>query len=239
MCANLEIYNKVRSVPPDATKPIQAGRLKGMTDINPMWRIKTLTEMFGICGFGWRTEIVEQWLADGSEGETVANVKINLFVKHPETGEWSGAIVGIGGAKFTTNETKGVYTDDEAYKKAYTDAISIACKALGVGADVYYSKDSSKYDELPFPEVKNKKAETVKPSAPNPATIQCKIKTREDAKKYKLSDGRLLTDVYKTDRATFMILRDNPPDRDCAEAARLIWEWVQEAQAAKGGVQNA
>jgi len=28
---------------------------------------------------------------------------------------------------------------------AYTDALSVACKALGIAADVYYEKDKSKY----------------------------------------------------------------------------------------------
>ena len=49
---NLELYNAVREVPKEAQKAIGAGRLKGMTDINPMWRIKVLTEQFGICGRG-------------------------------------------------------------------------------------------------------------------------------------------------------------------------------------------
>ena len=49
---NLEIYNVAREVPKEAMKPISGGRLKGMTDINPMWRIKVLTELFGICGIG-------------------------------------------------------------------------------------------------------------------------------------------------------------------------------------------
>ena len=34
---NLEIYDKVRVVPENAQKAIQGGRLKGKTDINPMW----------------------------------------------------------------------------------------------------------------------------------------------------------------------------------------------------------
>jgi hypothetical protein len=49
---NLEIYEKVRAVPQEAQKPISGGRLSGKTDINPMWRIKVLTETFGVCGFG-------------------------------------------------------------------------------------------------------------------------------------------------------------------------------------------
>ena len=55
---NMRIYNAVREVPPEAQKPIAGGRLKGMTDINPMWRLKRLTEMFGPCGLGWRYDIV-------------------------------------------------------------------------------------------------------------------------------------------------------------------------------------
>ena len=38
---------------------------------------------------------------------------------------------------------------DEAYKMALTDAISIACKALGMAADVYFANDRTKYDTQP------------------------------------------------------------------------------------------
>ncbi len=141
---NLELYEKVRSVPEEAKKTITGGRLKDMTDINPMWRIKTLTERFGICGFGWKTEIVRSWLDTGAKGEIIANMQINLYVKY--NCEWSEAIPGIGGSMAVANESKGAYTDDECYKKAYTDALSVACKALGIGADVYFAKDKTKYD---------------------------------------------------------------------------------------------
>ena len=40
---NLEIYERVRSVPAEAQRKINGGRLNGKTDINPMWRIKVLT----------------------------------------------------------------------------------------------------------------------------------------------------------------------------------------------------
>ena len=35
---------------------------------------------------------------------------------------------------------------DEAFKMAYTDAISNAAKALGCGADIWFDKDRTKYD---------------------------------------------------------------------------------------------
>lgn len=151
---NLYIYESARSVPENAQKPIKAGRLKGMTDINPMWRIKKLTEIFGVCGIGWKTQIVRTWLDDGANGEIIANVEILLFIR--DEGEWSEGIPGIGGSKLVAKEREGMYTDDECYKKAYTDAISVACKALGVGADIYwnentkYSGDTQKQNKLTY-----------------------------------------------------------------------------------------
>ena len=58
---NLQIYDLARSVPQDALKTIGAGRLRGMSDINPMWRIMRMTEIFGICGIGWKYTIDKQW----------------------------------------------------------------------------------------------------------------------------------------------------------------------------------
>lgn len=153
---NLELYNKVRNVPQKAQKEIKGGRLKGMTDINPMWRIKTLTEQFGICGIGWKTEIVNKWLDNGANGEIIANVEIKLYVKIQE--QWSDGIPGIGGSKFTSKESNSIYTDDECYKKAYTDACSVACKNLGIGADVYFEKDRTKYDVKPNTEQSGSKS---------------------------------------------------------------------------------
>lgn len=141
---NLDLYNKVRSVPQEATKPIIGGRLKGKSDINPMWRIKTLTEQFGPCGFGWKYTITKQWAETGYNGEVSAFVNIDLYIKMD--GQWSEAIPGTGGSSFVVQEKNGMYTDDECYKKALTDAISVACKAIGMAADVYYANDRTKYD---------------------------------------------------------------------------------------------
>lgn len=141
---NMEIYEKVRSVPKDAQKEIVGGRLKGMTDINPMWRIKMLTEMFGPCGFGWKTEIVNKWLEKGGGEDVACFVEINLYIKVND--QWSEPIPGVGGSSFVTKERNGLYTSDECYKMAYTDAISVACKSLGFAADIYYKNDRTKYN---------------------------------------------------------------------------------------------
>lgn len=142
---NLAIYNAVRSVPDSAKRRIEAGRLKGKTDINPMWRIKALTETFGPCGFGWKYVITDKRLEQGANGEVAAFLDIDLFVK--ADGVWSDAIPGTGGSAFVAKEKNGPYTSDECFKMALTDAISVACKALGFGADVYWEADRSKYDK--------------------------------------------------------------------------------------------
>ena len=142
---NMSIYELVKEVPKNAQKEIQAGRLKGMTDINPMWRIEKLTEVFGPCGIGWYTVITEKWIEEGANGEKCAFVKINLFIK--QDGEWSKPIEGIGGSSFVATQKGCLYTSDECYKMAYTDAISVACKALGFGANIYWGKkNETKYD---------------------------------------------------------------------------------------------
>jgi hypothetical protein len=143
MSENLNLYNSLKEVPGNAKKPIEAGRLKGKTDINPMWRIKALTEQFGPCGIGWKVEILEERLEPAPNGEIAAFVKINLYFKH--NNEWSEAIPGTGGSSFVANEKNGPYVSDECFKMAYTDAISVACKMIGAGASVYWEADQTKY----------------------------------------------------------------------------------------------
>jgi hypothetical protein len=161
---NLEIYNKLKEVPPEAQKKITGGRLNGMTDIKPMWRIEKLTEVFGMCGIGWKAPITNKEIIEGANGEKIAIVDIDLYVK--VNGEWSEAIQGTGGSSFIANESKGLYTSDECFKMAYTDAISVACKSLGMGANVYWG--DSKYNT-------NKQEE---------------ITTKEQAEQYKLTFGK-------------------------------------------------
>lgn len=155
---NLDLYNRVRIVPEEAKKPIKGGRLNGMTDINPMWRIKVLTSEYGPCGIGWFYKPVKKW-TEQAGGETVTFVDIELFIK--VDGEWSQPICGTGGSKLSQNERNGLFVSDECYKMATTDAISVACKQLGIGADVYFGADRTKYDS-PFERVERVRNELKK-----------------------------------------------------------------------------
>lgn len=166
---NMEIYNRVRSVPTEAQKPFSNGRFSG-TDVNPMWRIKTLTEVFGACGFGWYYEILSERCEEHGD-VTISVVDLNLYVRIE--GEWSKPIFGTGGN--TIVSAKGVVSD-EGYKMALTDALGVACKALGVAADVYFERDISKYTEFAKPSVETPERPTqarreTRSAVPKPAEI--------------------------------------------------------------------
>ena len=140
----LSIYEKVREVPKEAQRDFDNGRFKG-TDINPMWRIKKLTELFGACGVGWYYVPLRTWKEELANGEVGVFADIELYIK--QGGEWSKPIFGTGGSMLVqySNRKKCLISNDEAYKMANTDAISVACKQLGMGADVYWQKDRTKY----------------------------------------------------------------------------------------------
>lgn len=143
---NLDLWNQIRTVPEDAKKTIMGGRLKGMTDISPMWRYMELTRHFGPCGFGWKYVVEKLWTENGVDDQVCAFASVNLFLK--KDGEWSEPIPGIGGSMLTAKEKSGLHTSDEAYKMAVTDALSVCCKMLGMGADVYWSQ-VGQYSETP------------------------------------------------------------------------------------------
>lgn len=166
---NMTIYEAHREPPKEALKPITAGRLKGFSDINPMWRIKALTEQFGPCGIGWYYTVDRQWL-EPCGNEVVAFVNISLHIKVDE--EWSQPIFGNGGSKLVAQERSGAFVSDEAYKMAVTDAIGVAAKQLGIAADVYFANDRTKYT-TPAPDDETKsystKAATNKSTENKPA----------------------------------------------------------------------
>lgn len=159
---NLNFYEQLRSVPKEAQKNFDNGRFKG-TDINPMWRIKKMTEVFGPCGIGWYYEVVNRSLERSADSNVIsAFIGINLYIK--VDGEWSKPIYGEGGNNFTTFNRKwsSIDTSDEAYKMALTDALSNATKQLGLGADIWFANDkshSTKYDV----QQENIKADMIKP----------------------------------------------------------------------------
>lgn len=225
MCKeNMELYQVFRKCPLEAQKPITAGRLKGKTDINPMWRLKVLTEMFGPCGIGWTLKIVRTWIESRGidSDEKTANVEIELRYKYKD--QWSEPIPGIGGSMFVEMESKGLHVEDECFKKAYTDAISVACKALGIAADIYFAKDpDSKYQTGDDGSVDTRESMTY-----------------EKALSYVYKDGKYpdktLAEIYKTDIAYINELGNSESTpKEVMEALFVIQQEIKKAREAKKG----
>lgn len=144
-------YEAMRRPPATALRQIQAGDLKGKTDINPQWRYEIMDATFGACGIGWKYEIVKLWDVPCQDGTVLAFAQVNVYTKNGDA--WSDPIPGIGGNTlndmvkgYSQGDPKRPKPNDEGYKMAVTDALSVALKMLGVGADIYMGKwDGAKY----------------------------------------------------------------------------------------------
>lgn len=145
---NLSAWNALARPPKEALKAIKGGRLSGMTDINPTWRLKAMTEVYGPVGTGWWYTI-DGFDTHDMAGEVALLARITLYIAGREHG-----IPGVGGSMLVASEKGGMRLSDEAWKMAVTDALSVAMKALGVGAEVYMGNwDGSKYrNSEPTPE---------------------------------------------------------------------------------------
>lgn len=139
--ANLAIWNTLSRTDPAHTKQFsRAGGFKG-TAIKPIWIVKMLTEQFGACGEGWGMgEPQFHWVP----AEDEALVYCTVACWHTSR---DNVFYGVGGEKVISKRRDGgLFADDEAYKKAFTDAVGNAFKFVGVGADVHMGLfDDSKY----------------------------------------------------------------------------------------------
>lgn len=174
----LKIYKELSQPPKSALREIKAGDLKGKTDINPQWRYEAMTSKFGLVGIGWKYEIQKLWTEPGAKGETLAFAQVAVFVRDPDTKEWSDAIVGIGGSKLVNMFSSGPKSNDEGYKMAVTDAFSTSLKMLGVAADIYAGRwDGSKYRDSSEPQ--KEEANQTKGPAGGPDTKEQRAKINE------------------------------------------------------------
>src|ERR1700743_1396434 len=174
MTDNLRIWSVFEKTNPDDTKSFtRGGGFKG-TAISPISSIKRMTEQFGPCGTGWG-------MYDPTFQVVPAAAEVMVFctvgIWFRDAGAQSQTVYGVGGDKVMTQifekdpkenkegdlETGRFKTypqaSDEAFKSAYTDALTNAFKMLGIGADVHEGKfDNNKYvhdlkEEFSRPEV--------------------------------------------------------------------------------------
>ena len=138
--SNTAIWDTLGKTDPAHTKGFKrAGGFSG-TAIKPIWMIRRLTELFGPVGMGWGYGKPEFQLVPAGEELLVY---CTLEAWHTTD---SNVFYGVGGDKVITKNKYGLSSDDEAFKKAFTDALGNAFKHLGSGADVHMGQfDDSKY----------------------------------------------------------------------------------------------
>lgn len=141
MTDNLEIWNALGKTDPSATKSFKrSGGFSG-TALKPMWILKRLTEKFGPAGIGWGVGKPSFETVHASEGEVLVYCTVSAWHGNKENVLW-----GVGGDKVVGKNKYGLTTDDEAFKKAFTDAVGNAFKSIGVGADIHMGLfDDNKY----------------------------------------------------------------------------------------------
>ena len=137
MKKNMEIWNVLNKTNPNFTKPLPGYGGKKLTTIDPMYQIQMMTEMFGPVGKGWKYNVEYKY----QDGLIFAEVCVQYYEDH----KWYeyGPVCSV---QNLSKKNGGL--DDEAPKKAMTDAMTKAFSHLGMSADVFLGKfDDSKYVE--------------------------------------------------------------------------------------------
>jgi len=146
------------ATPADETKDFKRpGGFSGKS-VSPFYLVKRLTERFGLCGKGWKVKHYETREVKGDNGAVAVYVLLSLLYKEHGDNDWNEVGPHYGGdvaidvkkAERQYKNADGTFNtlevDDEAYKKAYTDAFSKCCSWLGLGGDIHDGMaDGNKY----------------------------------------------------------------------------------------------
>jgi hypothetical protein len=148
-------WKRMSQPPKEVLSKITFGPLEGKHSIDPTWRMLAMTQEYGPVAEGWQYKITDlsyQQVAD----QMMVVVEVGVQVKVNKN--WSTSVPGVGTAMLVRKTGKGPYVDDDALKKALSDALSVCFKAFGVGADVYMGLfDGDKYQRVDQPKEKEKK----------------------------------------------------------------------------------
>lgn len=154
MTDNLEIWNKLKATDPKHTKAFKrAGGFTG-TAVKPIYSVQKMTEEFGPVGIGWGMTEPKFKIVPGVNQEVMVYCTLGVWLKASFADGGGGIFYGVGGDKIVSHVRANEQykrperweNDDEAFKKAFTDALTNAMKHLGMSADVHMGLfDDSKY----------------------------------------------------------------------------------------------
>ena len=137
MKKNMEIWNALNKTNPEFTTKFNKFGGKELTTIDPHYQIQMMTDLFGPVGKGWKYNVEYKY----QDGLVFAEVCVQYYQDH----KWYeyGPVCSV---QNLSKKNGGL--DDEAPKKAMTDAMTKAFSHLGMSADVFLGKhDDSNYVE--------------------------------------------------------------------------------------------
>ena len=135
---NKRIWDKFEITDKKFTKPFKKFG-STLTTIDPMYQIMKMTDTFGPVGQGWTYEAKYTY----TDKNVFSEIKIGWKEEANKEFNWYGPISSVNPLYKSNNSL-----DDEAPKKATTDALTKAMSHLGMSADVFLGKfDGDKYSE--------------------------------------------------------------------------------------------
>ena len=139
---NMRVWKEVAVTDPRHTKVVQKGRK--FTAIDAMYQVQRATEVFGPVGEGWGYDVSYKITSEGLTDPLVPFVSAFVTVWHGKHTNRFGPIMAI--HPLVAVYKSGAVFDDDAPKKALTDALTKALSHLGFSADVFLGKyDDNKY----------------------------------------------------------------------------------------------
>jgi|SRR5882672_4718236 len=217
------IWDSLAKTDPAHTKPFnRSGGFKG-TAIKPIWIVRRLTETFGPCGIGWGS-FEPHYQVVPCEGEILVFCTVSAW-----HGSKDNVVFGVGGDKVQAKRQSGFFCDDEAFKKAFTDALGNAFKFIGVAADVHMGLfDDSKYVQ----EMRQEFAPAEQEQRQKPKPLEGLIKTRGEIR---TKCGEFVRDLHGCGDADQLdiVLADNAPLINQVKA-ELEFFWLGDGADFKG-----
>ena len=133
----MKIWVDLTPTDPKAKKNVSFGK-RTFTAIDAMWQVKRMTEYFGKVGEGWGWTLQHTATLETSDDQGRAIVIEKAFVSI-WTGDRSHEYGGhAGSAKSVYYSNDGKFMcDDDACKKAVTDALTKGLSHLGLSSDIF------------------------------------------------------------------------------------------------------
>lgn len=139
----LDLWNTIAETDPDRTKEVQRGGRKYTTP-NAQYQIMRITQQCGPVGIGWGYHVEGWFVGDlgdpASNPVYVANVTVWLY----DRANTYGPITALN--QMYQRTKSGMMFDEDAPKKAITDALTKALSHAGMSADIYLGY----YDDVEY-----------------------------------------------------------------------------------------